>query len=90
MASLRAPSVRVSRRVLVGAGLAGAAVAPLGSLNRTAAGGVPRAASTAAVGQEARADPASWRTWLLASADELRPAAPGAPGQAEIAEVVAA
>ena len=38
----------------------------------------------------AAASPAGWRTWLLASADELRPAAPGAPSQAEIDEVVAA
>jgi membrane-associated phospholipid phosphatase len=40
--------------------------------------------------QETSADPATWRMWLLASADELRPAAPGAPSQAEIDAVVAA
>jgi membrane-associated phospholipid phosphatase len=35
-------------------------------------------------------DPASWRTWILTSADELRPAAPVAPTQADIDEVIAA
>ncbi len=40
--------------------------------------------------QETAASPAGWRTWYLSSPDELRPAAPGAPTQAEIDEVVAA
>ena len=40
--------------------------------------------------QGTAASPAGWRTWLLTSPDELRPAAPGAPTQAEIDEVVAA
>ena len=90
MASDYIPSARVSRRALMGAGLASAAVVPLGSLHRAAAGGVPRARLASAAYQEASADPATWRTWLLTSADELRPAAPGAPSQAEIDEVVAA
>lgn len=89
MASDHTPSARVSRRALMGAGLASAAVAPLASLHRAAAG-APRAGLAAAAIQEASADPATWRTWLLASADELRPEAPGAPSQAEIDEVVAA
>jgi membrane-associated phospholipid phosphatase len=74
----------------MGAGLASAAVVPLASLHRASAGGVPQATSVTAAIQETSADPATWRTWLLASADELRPAAPGAPTQAEIDEVVAA
>ena len=90
MASDYIPSARVSRRALMGAGLASAAVVPLASLHRAAAGGVPRARLASAAYQEASADPATWRTWLLTSADELRPAAPGAPSQAEIDEVVAA
>jgi len=94
MASDQTPSARVSRRALMGAGLASAAVVPLASLRHASAGNVPRvtsvsAAVTAAV-QETSADPATWRTWLLASADELRPAAPGTPSQAEIDEVIAA
>jgi len=38
--------------------------------------------------QDAAASPENWRMWLLRSPDELRPAAPGAPTQAEIDEVV--
>ncbi len=90
MASHHTPSARVSRRALMGAGLASAAVVPLASLHRAAAGNVTRARSVTAAIQETRPDPATWRTWLLASADELRPAAPGAPTQAEIDEVIAA
>jgi membrane-associated phospholipid phosphatase len=90
MASNYTPSARVSRRALMGAGLASAAVVPLTSLHRASAGSVPQAMSVTATTQETSADPATWRTWLLTSADELRPAAPGAPSQAEIDEVVAA
>ena len=90
MASHDTSSVRVSRRTLMGAGLASAAVVPLASLHRASAGSVPQATSVMAAVQEKSADPTTWRTWLLASADELRPTAPGAPTQAEIDEVVAA
>src|SRR5918993_673795 len=90
MASNYTPSARVSRRALMGAGLASAAVVPLASLHRASAGGVPQVTAVMAAFQETSADPATWRTWLLASADELRPAAPGAPSQAEIDEVIAA
>src|SRR5215207_669346 len=94
MASAHTPLARVSRRALMGAGLASAAVVPLASLRHAAAGSAPRVTSVSAVVtaaiQETSADPATWRTWLLASADELRPAAPGAPTQAEIDEVIAA
>ena len=90
MVSDHTPSARVSRRALMGAGLASAAVVPLASLHRAAAGNVPRATAVTAAIQETSADPATWRTWLLSSPDELRPAAPGAPSQAEIDEVIAA
>ncbi|MCC2628581.1 MAG: phosphoesterase PA-phosphatase related protein, partial [Thermomicrobiales bacterium] len=82
-------SPRVSRRLLVGSSLAGAALLPLAPGPRTAA---PAAAAPARVArrQEPATSPAGWRTWLLSSPDELRPAAPGAPTQAEIEEVVAA
>src|SRR5918993_41050 len=47
MASNYTPSARVSRRALMGAGLASAAVVPLASLQRASAGGVPLATSAA-------------------------------------------
>jgi membrane-associated phospholipid phosphatase len=61
-----------SRRGLVGSGLAAAAVWHLG------------AASARAAWQEASSDPTTWRTWLLDSVDELRPAAPADPTPSEI------
>src|SRR5262245_28271876 len=33
--------------------------------------------------------PTGWRTWLLTSADELRPAPPGSPASDELAEILA-
>jgi membrane-associated phospholipid phosphatase len=65
-----------SRRVLVGSSLATAAVWRLG------------AAPTLGARQEGAADPTTWRTWVLASADELRPAAPLDPTPAEIDEML--
>ena len=38
--------------------------------------------------QEAASSPATWRTWLLTSPDELRPAQPAAPTTEEIEEIV--
>ncbi|MGH2560804.1 MAG: phosphatase PAP2 family protein [Thermomicrobiales bacterium] len=61
----------LTRRTLLRTGFAGAALWGLGSL------GVRQGASAAVTGPE------GWQTWLLASADELRPAAPGEPTQAE-------
>src|SRR5688572_2667271 len=90
MPALPTPSARVSRRALMGASLAGAAVVPLAAPRRAAAGGVPRAALATAAVQETPATPDGWRTWYLDPPDELRPAYPGEPGQAEIDEVVAA
>ncbi|MCD6034020.1 MAG: phosphoesterase PA-phosphatase related protein, partial [Thermomicrobiales bacterium] len=83
-------SPRVSRRLLVGSSLAGAALLPLASGPRAAVAPPAAAAARVARRQETAASPAGWRTWLLSSPDELRPAAPGAPTQAEIDEVVAA
>ena len=83
-------SSRLSRRLLLGSSLAGAALLPLGTASRAAAGPARTVASPRRRFQETPASPAGWRTWLLAAPDELRPAAPGAPTQAEIDEVVAA
>jgi membrane-associated phospholipid phosphatase len=74
----------------MGVSLSGAALVPLTSVSHAAVGGAARVPSASAALQEASADPTTWRTWILASADELRPAAPDAPSQAEIDEVVAA
>src|SRR5262245_36034311 len=71
-----APSLLLSRRALVGSGLATAAVWHLGTL------------PALAVQQDAAADPTTWHTWLLTSADELRPAAPADPTSAEVAELL--
>lgn len=64
-----------SRRMLLRSTLGAAAMLPLGG------------ASAFAQPVES-ADPASWRTWVLSSPDELRPAAPADPTAAEIAEVL--
>ncbi|HKH29133.1 MAG TPA: hypothetical protein VKA61_12480 [Sphingomicrobium sp.] len=84
------PPTRFSRRALMGVGVGAAAVVPLTAAGRAGlAGAAPRSAALAAI-QSGGGDPAAWRTWLLTSADELRPAAPAAPTQAEIDEVTAA
>src|SRR4051794_23808383 len=76
----------VSRRRLLRAGLTAPALLPLASWRGTAAqSGTPAAASMLAAANA----PATWRTWLLSSADELRPAAPGASTQDELDEVLA-
>ena len=82
-------SSRMSRRALVGASLASAALLPLGSAYRAAAGPATAATWSIARRQETAASPAGWRTWYLSSPDELRPAAPSAPSQAEIEEMAA-
>ena len=64
-----------TRRALVGSGLAAAAILRLGT-------------SPALVPAEASSDPTTWRTWLLESVDELRPAAPSDPTQSEIDELL--
>jgi membrane-associated phospholipid phosphatase len=65
-----------SRRALVGSSLATAAVLRLG------------ASPAVTARQDVASDPASWRTWLLTSADALRPAAPTDPTEAEIEELL--
>jgi membrane-associated phospholipid phosphatase len=83
------PPGRISRRALMGAGVGAAAVVPLTAAGRAGlAGAAPRSMKLAAI--QSGGDPAAWRTWILTSPDELRPAAPTAPTQAEIDEVVAA
>jgi hypothetical protein len=83
-------SSRLSRRALVGSSLAAGAVLPLGNVGRVLA--APAAAARPALSLRAAATtgPAGWRTWYLKTPDELRPAAPGSPGQDEIAAVVSA
>src|SRR5687768_1260474 len=52
MALHHTPSARVSRRILMGAGLASAAVIPITSLHRASAGSVLRTTSVTAAVQE--------------------------------------
>ncbi len=77
-----------SRRALIGSGLAAAALTPLGSARLTAAVTGAAAAPARGAWQDDATDPTTWRTWVLASADELRPAAPLDPTPAEIDEVL--
>jgi membrane-associated phospholipid phosphatase len=79
---------RVSRRALVGSSLAGAATLGLSPFPRVAAQHATPAAS-APPPTMATTPPAKWRTWLLTSPDELRPAAPAPPSSAELADVLA-
>ncbi len=71
-----ASSHAFSRRALVGSSLAAAAMWRLG------------AAPALGAQQEASSDPTTWRTWLLASADELRPATAPEPTAAERNELL--
>jgi membrane-associated phospholipid phosphatase len=76
----------VTRRSLVGTSLGAAALTWLGPV----ASATPRPASPAgaSLAQAAPAGvPASWRTWILTSASELRPAAPGPVARAETDEL---
>ena len=66
------PSHLLSRRALVGSGLATTALWRLG---------VPSALGAR---QEAAADPTTWRLWLLDTVDAVRPAAPAAPTSSEM------
>ena len=89
MAGPSTPSSRFTRRLLVGSSLAGATLLPM-----TARHGVVAQQGAAPLTRQQDATPTStptgWRTWYLTSPDELRPASPGAPTQAEIDEVIAA
>jgi membrane-associated phospholipid phosphatase len=79
-------STSLSRRTLVGSSLAGAVALPLASMNHASAR-VQDGTATPVPGDQA-ASPLDWRMWVLSSADELRPAAPGAPTQEEIDELI--
>src|SRR5688572_18856868 len=73
----------LNRRAFLGAGL-GAAALTLGvGRGRPAAG-----ARAWPVAPGVRRGPAAWRTWLLASAAELRPSQPAPPTAAELAELI--
>jgi hypothetical protein len=73
---LSASSLPLSRRVLVGSGLAATAVWRLG------------AAPALGARQEASSDPTTWRTWLLDAVDEVRPSAPAEPTSTEMDELL--
>jgi len=90
MASFSAP--RLSRRALVGSTLAGAALAQAAPVGRLLAPLSASAAPMTSAVPRRRLDeiaPFGWRTLVLQSAIELRPAAPAAPTQAELDELVA-
>lgn len=89
MPSFEAPLSRVSRRRLMGAGLTGAALLPLGSLGRATAAPTRAPSASAARLQETATSPAGWHTWILSSPDELRPPAPADPTAADIDELLA-
>lgn len=82
-------SALFSRRTLLGSSLAAAALTPLGSTRTVTAAPGAKIGPAVAVRQDASSDPTTWRTWVLASADELRPAAPLEPTAAEIDELLA-
>ena len=87
MSLSRVGHARVSRRVVVGSGIA-AAVLPLMSLESSPpALGAAKPATTPAR-QDAAAELDAWKTWILAAPDELRPEAPAAPTAEEVEDVV--
>ena len=96
MTSPAASGSTVSRRRLLRASVAGAALLPLASIETSGVARLgPNAMGnpTASLGDEARAyqrvdgSPAAWRTWILTSPDELRPGA-RRPTQTEIDELL--
>src|SRR5690348_15031517 len=89
MASFSAP--RLSRRALVGASIAGAAIAQAAPIGRLLAPLSASAAPMTSAVPRWRLDeiaPFGWLTLVLQSASELRPAAPAAPTQTELDELV--
>jgi membrane-associated phospholipid phosphatase len=74
---------RLSRRTLMASAAAGAVLAHLSPGHRVLA-----QSSQTETATERDTSPAAWRTWILASPDELRPAAPAAPSESEIGEIV--
>ena len=75
-------SQRLDRRRLLGWAAGGSAVLAAAHLQL----GAP--AVSASARQATGGDPSTWRTWHLASADELRPTAPDAPTAAEADELL--
>ena len=78
----------LSRRTLLASTTAGVALAPLAPFRHALAGSVAPTAASALAAQQAGASPATWRTWVLSSASELRPEAPAEPTQDELAELI--
>ena len=79
---------RVSRRTLNASSLTGAAARPLGPAHHVEAAPNRPLEATRLRRQAAAQSPEGWRTWYLTSPDEIRPAAPAAPSQAEIDELL--
>jgi membrane-associated phospholipid phosphatase len=78
----------LSRRALVVSSAAGAALAHLAPRHQVLAQSSPPTASSLPTAQDVGAPPATWRTWILSSSDELRPDAPADPTEDELAELV--
>ena len=78
----------LSRRALVVSGAAGAALAHSAPCHQVLAQSSTPTASSPPPAQEAGAPPATWRTWILTTPDELRPSAPAAPAQTQIDELL--
>ena len=77
--------LHLNRRAYLGAGLGAAAALTVRS---TAARPTTAGGRAWPVAPGDRRDLAAWRTWLLASADEVRPGAPAAPTDVELAELI--
>ena len=78
----------LSRRALVVSSASGAALAHLAPRHQVLAQSSTPTASSPPPAQEAGAPPATWRTWILTTPDELRPVAPAASAQTEIDELL--
>src|SRR3712207_461648 len=82
------PMIRLSRRALVASSAASAALAHLVPRQLVLAQSSTPTAASPPPAAENGVSPAAWRTWILASPDELRPAAPSEPMQDEIDELL--
>ena len=78
----------LSRRALVVSSAAGAALAHVAPRHQVLAQSSTPTASSPPPAQEVGAPPATWRTWILTSPDELRPAAPADPTPVEVDELL--
>jgi PAP2 superfamily len=84
----RFPSSRLSRRAVVGAGIAGTALFPLRVPDSVAPVFDLPPAGAAPMGADPADELVRWKMWLLTSPNELRPPAPGTPTDAEIEEII--